>query len=301
MGFAIPQVKYKTGVVLVLISALVFSSAGIFTKSVTTDAWGVIFWRGLAAAIFTFGYLVLRGDLKKEISLFGFPALAVASVMALGTVAFIPAFKLTSVANVALIWAGAPFFTAVLAWIFINERPARIVLIASSAAFCGACIIVLGPLGATNIIGDLLALWMTLMMATAFVIYRRWPKTTAALPAAVSSLFLLPIALFFGDPISSPMSELPILTVFGLVFAVASVTLSEGARRLPSAQVALLSALETPLAPILAFLILQEIPAISTIIGGSVIFIAVIWSQRATHVKQALDNGTNQNFTANSS
>ena len=45
-------------VILVIISAIVFSSAGIFTKGVDTEAWGVIFWRGLSAAIFTFGYLL---------------------------------------------------------------------------------------------------------------------------------------------------------------------------------------------------------------------------------------------------
>jgi drug/metabolite transporter (DMT)-like permease len=266
---------------LVLISALVFSSAGIFTKGVTADAWAVIFWRGLAAAVFTLGYLIVRGDLKKEIRLFNGPALAVTVVMASGTVAFIPAFKLTSVANVALIYAAAPFITAAMAWILIAERPKRIVLIASCAAFGGVCVIVAGSVGSGNLTGDLLAFWMTLMMSAAMVIYRRWPETTAALPAALSSLILLPVALILGEPISAPINELPILAVFGLVFAIASVTLSEGARRLPPAETALLSALETPLAPALAFFVLSEVPVKTTMLGGIVIFVAVIWSQWA--------------------
>ncbi|MEH6361162.1 MAG: EamA family transporter, partial [Amylibacter sp.] len=99
--------------------------------------------------------------------------------------------------------------------------------------------------------------------------------------AALSSLILLPIALMFGAPLSVQTSELPVLVLFGLVFAVASVTLSEGARRLPSAETALLSTLETPLAPALAFLVLHEMPATLTVFGGMVIFVAVIWSQRA--------------------
>jgi len=199
----------------------------------------------------------------------------------LGTVAFIPAFKLTSVANVALIWATAPFITAALAWIFIDERPTRVVVIASCAAFCGVAVIVAGSVGVGNLMGELLAFWMTLMMGATMVIYRRWPETTAALPAALSSLVLLPVALFFGAPLSVQVGELPVLVLFGLVFAVASVTLSEGARRLPSAETALLSTLETPLAPALAFLVLNEMPATLTVFGGVVIFVAVIWSQRA--------------------
>lgn len=276
-----PRLKHKIGVMFVLVSALVFSTAGIFTKGVETDAWGVIFWRGLTAAIFTLGYLIVRGQLKREVTLFAGPALAVTLVMALGTVAFIPAFKLTSVANVALIYAAAPFITAALAWVFIAERPTRIVLIASCAAFGGVCVIVAGSVGSGNLVGDFLAFWMTLMMSVAMVIYRCWPQTTAALPAALSSVILLPVALYFGEPLSAPITELPILALFGLVFAVASVTLSEGARRLPSAETALLSALETPLAPVLAFLVLSEVPAKATVLGGIVIFTAVIWSQRA--------------------
>ncbi len=275
------RLKHRAGVILVLISAMVFSSAGIFTKGVEADAWAVIFWRGLAATIFTLGYLIVLGQLKREITSFGGPALAVTLTMALGTVAFIPAFKLTSVANVALIWATAPFITAALAWIFIDERPTRVVVIASCAAFCGVAVIVAGSVGVGNLMGELLAFWMTLMMGATMVIYRRWPETTAALPAALSSLVLLPVALFFGAPLSVQVGELPVLVLFGLVFAVASVTLSEGARRLPSAETALLSTLETPLAPALAFLVLNEMPATLTVFGGVVIFVAVIWSQRA--------------------
>ena len=94
------------------------------------------------------------------------------------------------------------------------------------------------------------------------------------------ALVLLPAALIFGAPLAAPTVELPILVAFGLVFAVASVTLSEGARRLPSAETALLSTLEMPLAPILAYLILAEAPTVQVLAGGLIILISVIWSQR---------------------
>lgn len=270
-----------SGVILVVISAIVFSSAGIFTKGVDADAWGVIFWRGIsAAAVFTISYLVLRGALIREIAAFRLPTLVVTLMMAAGTAAFIPAFKLSSVANVALIYAAAPFIAAALAWIFIGERPTRKVVIASLSAFAGVLIIVSGSLGKVALIGDALALFMTVMMAGSMVIFRRYPETTAAFPNALSSVILLPAALVFGAPLAAPTAELPILVAFGLVFAVASVTLSEGARRLPSAETALLSTLEMPLAPILAYLILAEAPTVHVLAGGLIILISVIWSQR---------------------
>ena len=49
--------------------------------------------------------------------------------------------------------------------------------------------------------------------------------------------------------------------------------------RLPAAETALLSALEIAFAPLWAFLILSEAPAIPTVIGGAIVFVAIITSQ----------------------
>jgi len=69
--------KYLVGVVLVAVSAVIWSSAGIFTRGVAADAWAVIFWRGVAAAGFTLAYLMLRGVLAKEIRQFTGPSLLI--------------------------------------------------------------------------------------------------------------------------------------------------------------------------------------------------------------------------------
>jgi len=258
---------------------LVFSTAGIFTKGVEAGAWAVIFWRGLSAATFTFLYVLWRGTFRNEVRYFGKPGWLVVVFGAAGTAAFIPAFKLTSIANVALIWAAAPFVTALLAWLVLHERPTRKVLISSFVALMGVAVVVGGSFGGVNLTGDLLALWMTLMMAALMVVYRVWPQTPAALPAAMSSLVLLPFALAISSPFQIVRDEILILIAFGLVFAIASVTLAEGVRRIPAAETALLSALESPLAPVWAFLVFAEIPIATTLVGGAVILVAVVWSQ----------------------
>lgn len=268
------------GILLVVMSAIVFSSAGIFTKGVSTSAWNIIFWRGISAACFTLFYLYLRQNLRTEVRAFGKPALLVTVMSSVGSAAFIPAFKLSSVANVALIYGSAPFVAAALSWVFIKEPPTRKVVIASLVAFCGVVVVVSGSIGGSHLRGDALALVMTVMMSGVIVVYRKYPSTTAALPAAASSLVLLPVALVFDAPLAVPVAEIPVLICFGLVFAIASVTLSEGARRLPSGETALLSTLEMPLAPVFAFLILAEVPTSTVLAGGLIIFAAVVWSQR---------------------
>lgn len=270
---------HARGVALVCVSAITFSTVGLFTKGVSADAWVVIFWRGVSAALFTFAYAVLRGEIRNEMRRFGWPATVATLLGASGTVAFIPAFKLTSIANVAMIWASAPFVTALLAWVLLKERPSRRVVLASCVAITGVFVVVSGSFGGGTLLGDALAFWMTLMIAGMMVLYRRWPDTPVLLPNVMASIVLLPVAAWFSPPMQVINSELMILLVFGLVFALASVTFTMGARILPPAEAALLSALETPLAPIWAFLLLSEMPTGAAMIGGAMIMMALLWSQ----------------------
>ena len=118
-------------------------------------------------------------------------------------------------------------------------------------------------------------------MASIMVIYRKYPDTPGAGPAVLSSILLLPFGFIFGNPIEIATSEIYVLSAFGLLFAIASVTLAEGAKRIPSGQTALLSTLETPLAPVFAFILFTEIPNIATFFGGSVVLVAVLFSMRS--------------------
>ena len=165
-----------------------------------------------------------------------------------------------------------------------GEKPALPVLLASLAAFAGVLVIVGGSIDSINLRGDLLALWMTVGMAGFLCIYRRYPQTPAAGPAVLSSLLLVPMVfvpmvLPNGDPLAIPLHEIFLTCGFGLVFAVASVTMAEGARRLPAAETALISALETPLAPLWAFMVFSELPTSFTLVGGVIILLAVFGSQ----------------------
>ena len=271
---------YSIGIMLLVASAVTYSTAGIFTKGVVAGAWAVVFWRGLFAAAFTTGWTISQGTFRRNFFGMGYSGWAVGIVGAIGTAAFIPAFKLTSIANVSLIYAIAPLIASVLAWRFIGERITIRTLAGSFCALLGLIIIVSGSIGQISIQGDALALVMTTAMAIIMVIYRKYPDTPGAGPSVLQSLILLVPSLALGAPFRTEPFEILVLAVFGLLFAFASVTLAEGAKRVPSGQTALLSALETPLAPVLAFIVFTEVPSVATILGGSVVLIAVLMSIR---------------------
>jgi len=270
--------KYRVGVILLLVSAVAFSTAGPFTKGVASSAWTIIFWRGLFSAGFLIVWLLWRDRARMagEFRTMGGPGWSVVLASSAGTAAFIPAFKFTAVANVALIYAAAPFAAAGIAWIWMGEAPSRRALLASLAALAGVSVIVGGSLASPNLSGDLLAVWMTLSMAVVIVIYRRYPATPSAAPMFASSLILSAIALISASPFDAAAGDIPVMAAFGLVHAVGSVTLAEGARRLPAVETGLLSALETPLAPVWAWLLFTETPTLPTVLGGAVIVAALL-------------------------
>ncbi|MEM0987278.1 MAG: EamA family transporter [Pseudomonadota bacterium] len=141
------QGQYALGVALVVTAAVTYSTAGLFTKGVIAGAWAVIFWRGLFAAAFTTTWTLSRGNFRPNFFGIGRSGWAVAIIGALGTAAFIPAFKLTSIANVALIYAVAPLLAAALAWRFIGERMSTRTWLGCIGALAGVAVIVAGSVG----------------------------------------------------------------------------------------------------------------------------------------------------------
>jgi drug/metabolite transporter (DMT)-like permease len=270
--------SHFVGVLFVVTASVCFSSAGVFTKGVTADAWTVIFWRGLFAALFVIIYVAYKRRLGAELSKMGVAGIWIAIICSLGSVSFIFAFKLTTVANVAVIYAVAPLMAALLSWVWLRERPLGVVMLSSTIA-CLGVIVLVGQSSGGNLRGDIYAVWMTLAAAIMMVIYRRNPETPAAGPAILSLIILLPISLAMGKPMSTPFNEIVTIAIFGLVFAFAVVALNEGSRRLASAEAALLSLLETPLAPLWAWLILSENPSRHAYIGGGIVVCAVLWAQ----------------------
>lgn len=284
--------KYS-GTTLVLSSALLWSTAGLFTNVVLASVYLVIFWRGVSAALLIVGYLTASGRWRSEVRTLNKPAVAVIVFSGTGTLCFLPAFRLTSVAHVALIYASAPLICALLGWLAFRHKPDTRTLLLSLLAMIGVAII-FGDTAVTStaaaspnrmsLTGDLLALAMTVMMAAVMVVYRHWPQTPSALPNALASLWLLPVMLLLDNPLEISFQDLLITLSFGAIFALASILLFEGARRLPPARTALLSVMEVPLAPVWAVLVLDEIPTSATVIGGTLVFASIVGE--ALHVTE---------------
>ena len=268
-----------TGIGLVALSALVFSMSGVLTKAIEADGWTIVCWRGLIGGLAVIAYVELRRGATRRSKAFrlGVRGWILAGVGSLASITFIYAFKLTYVANVAVIYATAPFFAAGLAWLVMRENAKARTLIAGAFSLTGVAIIVSGGLGTGKLMGDLLAVAMTLGNAAYIVLIRKFSDVPVVWAGGASALQLFVVGAVIGTPLDVSARDAVLLVLFGVGFASAVILWTEGTKRIPSAQSALLGTVEIPCATLLAWLILNELPPAAAIVGGTVILSAVLW------------------------
>ena len=144
-------------------------------------------------------------------------------------------------------------------------------MVAGMVSLLGVAIIMRDSTDGGGIFGDVLALVMTLGMASYLCIYRRFPETPVTLPLVLANLVPLFVTLLIKMDVTVNPDD---LWLIALSFCAEALLLAEGSKWISPAESALLSALETPLAPIFAFLMLNTIPSSSTMLGGAIIMCA---------------------------
>ena len=278
------QRSIAIGMILVVLSAVAWSTAGFFARVAPVDIWVVLFWRSLfgGLSIAALAMIQKRGIAVEWWRAFSPAGIAMMALNIIGMMSFVYALRNTTIANVTVIYATLPFITAILAWLWFRERAKPRTLIGSLVAGAGVAITVGGTLalgGATHLLGDLAALSLTIAFAFMTVIMRRHREAAMLEAVTLGCFFMSIIALFLCDPFAVTASDIAWIAAFGIVTQGGGLGIyTLGARRLPSAQAALLSASEVPLSPLWVWVFFDEVPAMETFIGGALVLGAILWN-----------------------
>ena len=274
------------GTVLLVLSAVAFSSAGFFTRKAPIDLWAMIFWRNLFGTIaLAFVIAVISPRFRGQRWKIGRQQLAIIAFSSFGTITYLAAFKYTAVANISIIYAAAPLMTAAIAWAWLRERMARTTLIASMIALLGVGLTVSHSIEVGTSFGDALALLMTLSLSLMTVAARssEVPALVMSLLAsATAGLIVLPLGYVEGANFSITAMDAFWLAGFGVVtMAIALPCYLAGASHVAAGRAMLISALEMPLAPLWVWLAFGQIPAVATVFGGVLVAVAIFYDLRA--------------------
>lgn len=264
-----------SGTLLLVVSAVSFSTAGFFARSVAVDGVTMLFWRNLLGGIILLPWALRRRPALQLVA--GTRTAAIIALSALASLSFIAAFSYTSVAKIFVVHAAAPMVTAAMAWIVLRERVAGRTLVAIGIAFSGVIVATFGRgLGQGTLTGDGLAMVMTLCLSAVAVLSRE--QSLPALALSCASSFLVAAVTFFAGPeLYLTQGQFLWLGAFGAItMAVALPCYLLGLRTVGASRATLISALELPLAPFWVWLAVGEAPGLHAALGGSIVLMAIV-------------------------
>lgn len=271
--------QHRLGVLLVVGSAIAYSTAGFFTRLIPLDVWTLLFWRGLFGGAFMLLLIFWRRrrQSRQPAGWIAAPNWLIAGISAIGMVFYINALRAAPVADVALIYAAVPFVTAFVAWMTIGERCPLRTILASLAALLGVAVMVGGGLKGGYWWGDLLAFGMTVAMAGLTVAIRR-DRHVDTLATSTAACFLgCLVALPWATLLRITPGELGLLALFGISqMGLGMLLLTAGTKRVSASESALLGTLDVPLAPLWVWLAFDETIDPLTWLGGGLVLLAVI-------------------------
>ena len=271
--------SHRTGVLLLLGSAVAWSTAGLFVRLIPLDAMSMIVWRGPIGALGVLAAIAWmeRGRTWALFTAMRGAAWAYAVLSGVDMLLYIASLQMTTVAHVAFIYATVPFAAAVLGYFALGERPSRTALIACALAIAGVAFMVASPDVGATLVGDLLAVVVTIVTAGLMVISRRFPGIAMLPAAAMSGIVAGLLALPLATQLPASASQFALISASGLInMSLGFGLLAVGARLLPAVETALIGTLEGPLAPLWVWLAFGETPGWRTLAGGALVILAVL-------------------------
>ncbi|MDA9949450.1 DMT family transporter [Paracoccaceae bacterium] len=272
--------------ILILLAGLCWSLSGIGVRLIEdANVWQIVLYRSISMSFFLGGvvyYMTGQNPIKIALEK-GVVGWVCGFALVLSYVAGVYALQTTSVANTLLLFSTAPFQTAILARVFLGEIVRWRTWFAIGFSLMGVLIMVGGQDNQSHIFGDIAALSAALGFAV-FTISVRKGRTGDMMPAVFwSGVLCLPvmvlICIFTETPLRVGSKDALIALLLGIIqMGLGLLLFTLGSKTLPAAKMTLLALSEVFFAPLWVCLFLDERIPLQTLIGGSVILLAIIWN-----------------------
>ena len=279
----------KIAIPLVLFAGLLWSFGPLVVRYMDNPhmvPWQYIFGRGLTIFIILNLYLYFEEGINfyKNYKKVGRSGLIGGCGLGIAMITFIYSITNTSAAITLLCLAAMPFFTAILAYLFLKEKISLNVWVSIFIATVGIVIMAAGNTEKNSFIGFLFGITSSIGFSV-FSVTLRWRKETPKFTTvAIAGLFCFVFAIlmilitkqsFFSTSYNSSMFSLHgSLVCFGLILY------SIGSKAIPAAELTLLSLTEVIGGIFWVWLPLfgiNEVPSTNTIIGGFFLFVSIFY------------------------
>jgi len=269
---------------LVLTGGVLMGMVGIILRLIEeADGFQILIYRSisLAAMVMLIACLRRRSGPVQFLKSFDKWDVLIGLLLGIAFSFYVYALLNTNIASALFILSSAPIFAAILAWIFIGERPTMITYLALFLAVVGVGMMVKDGLDTGGIIGNPYALFSAFCFASMLVVIRYTGKEDALGGTFLGGIFacglnaIVLIAIGSSFAISGwDLSLSLIMGAFTIGLGIAFVTWA--ASYLPASEVSILVLIESVTGPIWVWLFLNEGTTINALIGGAIVLGAVV-------------------------
>ena len=280
-----------TGTIMVLLSAVCFSIAGVLIKLVPWTSMSIQGIRSIFSFIVIGIYMLITHEkfvINKTV-IFG----AICNtVMALS---FVMANKMTTAANAIVLQFTEPVFVILLMWALYKKKPGKEAVVTCVVVMCGILCFFFESLSSGGMAGNLLAIFSGFTYALVMMM-KEFPGASFESSLMISNV----ISMFIGIP--SYMKEtdnsltvwIAILVLGVVQFGFSYIFLSRGLDRVTPVTASLTSTIEPILNPILVAVFYGETVGVLALVGA----VLVVGSATAYNLMEAGKSEKNEGAAA---
>jgi drug/metabolite transporter (DMT)-like permease len=265
------------GLVLCAAGVIVISPDALIIRTVHTDAWSTVCWRGIFTVVGTLVMLAVLapGQRPREWRPTR-PHLFAGALFAAASIAFVSALDRTDAASVLVIIAAGPLIASLLGRVFLHQQAPARTWLTGIAVVAGLSVIFWGSIGRGDADGDLLALAGATCFAGYLTVARAARPADMTPAIAIGGVVAALVGVVAGADLTIGAGDLLLLSILGLTILPVSLALvTRATRHLPAAEVSLVALLETFLAPMWVWLAVGEVPSTEVVWGGGVVVAAI--------------------------
>ena len=268
----------------ILLGGFFMSFVGLMMKMII-DASGfqILFFRSmsLSLVVIIFACIITKSNPKTFMKRLDRFDLLMGIFLSLAFATYVFSMLYTSVASTLFILGITPFLAAIIAWYYLKEKPKIIVWVTMIVATTGVFLMVSDGMVFGKTFGNILAFFSALLFAMTLVVARYSKKENVLggtfLGGAFACLIGLIASLLLNHGLLISSYDMSLSLFMGAFTIGLGITLvTAGTPFVPAAEVSLLVLIESVLGPIWVWIFLSEAMTTFELVGGILIFAALI-------------------------
>lgn len=262
----------KTAILLIVITATLWSVGGLFIKSVGLSPLAIAGTRSLIAGA------ILAIYIRKFKFKFGIAQVGASICFALTVILFVTSTKLTTAANAILLQYTAPIYAAILSGPLLGEKVKRRDWITLFVVICGMFLFFVEKVEIEHFWGNILALLSGVSFAGIALFLRMDKESSPFEPLlighGITALIGLPFLL--AGPTPTPTDIVYLVLLGTIQLGIPYILYGLAIRHVTAIEATLIPVIEPILNPIWVLLFFGETPSSYAFLGGSIVLTAVL-------------------------